>query len=377
MLGLFCVGTSRASAQRWASVSVGSDHACAVDVDGRAYCWGYNHAAQLGARTEEHCGIVGESGHRSCYPVPSETEPRAVVGSIRFASVSAGRYATCGISRQQRLFCWGAAMGDSAGYADRCLEKRPCSFAPVPLDAGRAFARVNMDYRCGISADGEAVCWPDPTNSGERQVGGWPGLRLAYVDGEPGSENACAVLRDGRAVCRGEGAFGMLGNGARASSSSPLQVETTERFTIVAVAEHWVCALSRAGAAFCWGAAGYDDVQGAAPSSRPQLEVCERWAVRTWCNTRPAPVSGGMRFRSLTRVPRDHAMVGVAADGRAYTWGGDRVPRPWRPEQQWASVSAGDWGECGVTMAGELLCWGRNPHEAVRGRIPHPGVDAR
>jgi hypothetical protein len=36
------------------------------------------------------------------------------------------------------------------------------------------------------------------------------------------------------------------------------------------------------------------------------------------------------------------------------------------------SVSAGDCGQCGVTTGGELFCWGRDPHEAVQGRIPHP-----
>jgi alpha-tubulin suppressor-like RCC1 family protein len=88
LVALFAV--MPAGAQRWASVSVGDDHACALDVDGRAFCWGYNHSAQLGARTETRCGIVGESGHRSCYPVESETRPVAAGGGVPFASIGAG-----------------------------------------------------------------------------------------------------------------------------------------------------------------------------------------------------------------------------------------------------------------------------------------------
>jgi hypothetical protein len=189
-----------AGAQRWESVSVGSDHACAVDVNGRAYCWDYNHAAQLGAAIRVQCGVVGESGQRSCYPVPSETEPLAVGGSTRFASVSAGEYVTCGLDRAAKAYCWGSAMGDSTGYADRCLEQRPCSFAPVPLVPERAFTALNMDYRCGIGAGGEAVCWLNPASPREKLASGWPGLRVAAVDGDPGTENACAVLRDGRII---------------------------------------------------------------------------------------------------------------------------------------------------------------------------------
>jgi hypothetical protein len=362
-------------AQRWASVSVGDDHACALDVEGRAFCWGYNHAAQLGARTEVHCGIVGESGHRSCYPVASETEPLPVGGSARFASISAGRYVTCALDRRSNAFCWGAVLGDSAAYADRCLERHPCSFTPVPVAPARAFSRLNMDYRCGIDAEGTSLCWPDPHSAREKMVSGWPGLRLASVDGYPGTDNACAVLADGRVLCRGEGAFGLLGNGTFQAAGEPVPVESREAFTQVAVAEKWACALTRGGAAYCWGAAGYDDVRDG--PQREGFDVCERWGTRTWCNTRPAPVAGGLRFRSLARMPRDRVMVGLTAGGEAYAWGGDRVPRPWHPEQRWASVAGGDWGQCGVTRGGELFCWGRDPHQALQGRVPHPATAAR
>jgi hypothetical protein len=153
-------------------------------------------------------------------------------------------------------------------------------------------------------------------------------------------------------------------------------VDSRERFKQVVVAHDWACALNQASAAFCWGAASYDDVRGAAPGSRPGFEICERWPALTWCNTRPAAVTGGFRFRSLSRMPRDGLMVGLTADGRAYAWGGDRVPKPLHAEQRWTSISGADWGQCGVTTAGELFCWGRNPHDAVQGRVAHPPVEA-
>jgi alpha-tubulin suppressor-like RCC1 family protein len=43
---------------RWATVSVGHDHACALDSEGRAFCWGLKHAGQLGGRTPTRSGIV-------------------------------------------------------------------------------------------------------------------------------------------------------------------------------------------------------------------------------------------------------------------------------------------------------------------------------
>ena len=147
------------------------------------------------------------------------------------------------------------------------------------------------------------------------------------------------------------------------------------RFIGVAVLDNWVCGVDAGGTARCWGAAGYGDSRDG--ETRAGFEQCAKYGTQTWCNRRPAPVTGAPRLRSVTAMPRGTMpgvaeMVGLTASGEAYVWGGGRVARPWRPERRWVSVSAGDWGQCGVTTGGELFCWGRDPHEAVQGRIPHP-----
>jgi Regulator of chromosome condensation (RCC1) repeat len=364
---------------RWASVSVGDDHVCALDEQGRAYCFGNNHAGQLGARTQVHCGIVGESGHRSCYPLPSDSTPLRAGGEMRFAAVTAGRYVSCGLDAEGRAFCWGDAMADHAAYRDKCLLQRPCSFAPVPLMPERRFASVAMKPRCALDVEGTAFCWGIDFRTSGRAVTPWPGIALAQVDGESGEERFCATARDGRAYCLGDAAFGVLGTGSRDSADAGRPVDSQVRFARVAVLYNWACGLDAEGAAHCWGAAGYDDATRDSVR-RADFEQCERWGTRTWCNTRPAPVHGGLRFGSLAAMPRGsmpvvYEMVGITAEGAAYAWRGDRVPRPWHPENRWRAASAGEWGQCGVTVAGELFCWGRDPHEEVQGRIPHP--DAR
>ena len=362
-------------APRWASVTVGDDHACALDDAGRAFCWGYNHAGQLGARTPMHCGIVSESGHRSCYPTASDTLPLPVLGGQRFAVLSAGRYLTCGIRPEGTLLCWGSPLGDTAAYADRCLHGEPCSFAPVQPAPGRRFAALNAAERCAMERGGALLCWDHRTGRAAPVPEPWAGLAVASVGGDRDvtEPTFCAAARDGRVFCRGDGFFGVPGTGSRDTAAAPAPVAGRERFREVAVLGHWVCALAADGAAHCWGAAGYDDAT-RDTVQRPGLERCPRWGTQTWCNPRPAAVSGGLRFRSIRRMPREGRMLGLAADGRAYAWAGDRVPRPWRPEHRWRSVAGGDWGECGVTVAGELHCWGRDPHEEVQGPIPHPGA---
>jgi hypothetical protein len=360
---------------RWTAVSVGDDHACALDAAGRAWCWGYNHSGHLGARTPEHCGIVSESGHRACYPTASETVPLPAGGEMRFARLAAGRYVTCGLDAQGAAFCWGQPLGPPSAYTDRCLDGA-CSFAPVPLEAGTRFAALDMGARCAVQHEGTALCWGHDFRTSGRAVKPWPGQALVEVDGDPETSSYCAVAVDGRAFCQGRPEFGFLGTGSRDSASQGTAVDHPARFTQVAVLGWWACGLNVEGAAHCWGAAGYDDATRDKPT-REGFERCERWGTQTWCNTRPAPVAGGLRFRSVTAMPRGSMpgfveMVGLAADGRAYLWDGARAPRPWNPDRRWASVAAGDWGQCGVTTGGELFCWGRDPHEAVQGRIRHP-----
>lgn len=362
-------------AQGWVSVSVGDDHVCALDGQGRAYCFGNNHAGQLGARTPAQCGIVSESGRRSCYPQASGSLPLPAGGGMRFAAVTAGRYLSCGVHADGRAYCWGAPIDDPTGYRDECLHNQPCSFAPVPLRPEQRFASMDARSRCAVERAGTALCWSDDRWTSVRAATPWDELEVEQVDGSLETETFCAVARGGRVFCRGDGSFGVLGTG-HAETAARMPVESRARFKEVAVVGSWVCGLDAEGAAHCWGAAAYDD---ATRDSVPRegFERCERWGTETWCNRRPAPVDGGLRFRSLTAMPRGtmpvvHEMVGLTAEGAAYVWGGDRVPQPWRPDDRWRSVSAGDWGQCAVSAAGELFCWGRSPHEAVRGRIPHP-----
>ena len=358
----------------WRSVTVGDDHACALDAAGRAYCWGNNHAGQLGARTPVRCGIVSESGARSCFPTASDTLPLPAGGGMRFAALSAGRYLTCGIDAEGRAFCWGEPMGDTAAYRDRCLHKRACSFAPVPLVPARRFAAVDASVRCAVAREGATLCWGYDHGEEAQSSTPWSVPVSAVVgDQEPDPPTLCALAGGGRAFCLGDAAFGVHGNGGgTATEGGPVDGPA---FTRLAVLGTWACGVDAGGAAHCWGAASYGDVRRG--ETRAGFERCERYGTDTWCNRRPAPVASAARFRSVTAMPRGSMpgfteMVGLTAAGEAYVWGGDRVARPWKPERRWASVSAGDWGQCAVTTGGELFCWGRDPHEEVQGRIPHP-----
>jgi alpha-tubulin suppressor-like RCC1 family protein len=78
-------------------------HTCAVDRDGRAFCWGSNQDGQLGIGDEAAESCVSRSGQM----FPCSQAPRAVSGGESWAAVAAGRHFTCGISTAGAAFCWG------------------------------------------------------------------------------------------------------------------------------------------------------------------------------------------------------------------------------------------------------------------------------
>lgn len=77
--------------RQFQSIDTGTRHACGVTLDGLAYCWGTNGAAELGI------GLRGGNFHT----------PQPVVGGLKFLEVSAGE-TSCGISVNRNLYCWGS-----------------------------------------------------------------------------------------------------------------------------------------------------------------------------------------------------------------------------------------------------------------------------
>ena len=153
---------------------------------------------------------------------------------------------------------------------------------------------------------------------------------------------------------------------------------TPERGTATASGIKWVevsagaysaCALTTEGRAYCWGLSASPD--GSSGGSRP------------------APVSGGLSFASLTvgsplqcdanrpeqscENNRAYHVCGVTSTGQGYCWGANRygqlgdgttddsaTPVAVGGGLAWTTLSAGEGTTCGITTDHALYCWGRN-----------------
>ncbi len=117
------------------------------------------------------------------------------------------------------------------------------------------------------------------------------------------------------------------------------------------------CGVKTGGQAFCWGGNGDG-----------QLGDGQQYTANAIA---PTPVAGGLTFASMSAG--DHHTCGVTIAGQVYCWGGanrgqlgdgtltDRsTPGPVSGGLSFASVSLGGFHTCGVTTAGRAHCWGVN-----------------
>ena len=77
--------------KKLAGVAPGWMHACALDPQQQAWCWGYNGIGQLG------------NGNR----VSSNTPVLVGGGTVKFRMLAGGYMHTCGISLDNKIYCWG------------------------------------------------------------------------------------------------------------------------------------------------------------------------------------------------------------------------------------------------------------------------------
>lgn len=213
---------------RFAQVSAGRSHTCGLTLDGAAYCWGSNHDGELGDPTVPiHC--VALPAVVAClrdFPVP-------VGGGLRFTQISAGAMHSCGVTATGAAHCWGLATPDAQIDASALGSTMHAGFAgasrgsrvPVPVEGGFTFAEVSAGNgrSCGVTFDGEALCWGintfgqlgiatmNPSRSTRPQA-----VRMPSAAGAPAldeDDHACAVSTTGRIWCwGGYNFFGELGS---------------------------------------------------------------------------------------------------------------------------------------------------------------------
>jgi alpha-tubulin suppressor-like RCC1 family protein len=180
-----------------------------------------------------------------------------------------------------------------------------------------------------------------------------------------GATHTCLLTRAGTALCWGTGAVGQLGVGSRRLALVPMAVTAASRFASISAGASHTCGVTSEGKVLCWGL--NEEGQAGIKSGT----VCTAAGVNYDCTSPPDTLAGLPRMR-LVRAGGSFS-CGLAADGVAYCWGGNRrgqmgrsTGHAWdppgpvgsRPYPEFRDLATGQFHACGVTTAGTILCWG-------------------
>lgn len=332
-----------------------------------------------------------------------------------YAAIAAGGYWSCGITPEQRLYCWGANGNYQLGLGHAESRLVP---APVAGDLRWQSVSTRIAHTCGVTVTNDGYCWGhngvgyvgdgtwEPRPSPTPVAGGhkWTSITT-------GRETSCGITTAGDAYCWGRGSLGRLGTGSETATATPAPVVGGHKFQKIVLGLAVGCGLTVSGDAYCWGSGALGTGQVPSETHTPVAvagghrfvdiaaafdTVCGLTAAgETWCwgqnymgllgegaphAPTPVRVAPEVRFSSIVASP-EHMCGLEAATGRAFCWGRNAVslvgadggklgyetageysatPRPVLGDRAFVQLSAGEDHTCGVTAGGAAYCWGAN-----------------
>jgi len=279
------------------ALAAGYAHVCAIDTAGAAWCWGDGGDGALG------------TGNTTDYPTPT-----AVTGGPSFTQISAGYGHTCAIATNGTGWCWGYGSSGQLGTEAGEDSSAPVAVA-MPTDVTFTQISAGEEFSCALGSDDEVYCWgygangslgngndsdaPTPT---QVEAEGKTWTRIASASGS--NQHMCAIATGGSAWCWGPNGSGELGNDSE-DAYAPTEVGGSHTFTDISVGTEFTCALASGGAAWCWGDGGEGQLGN---SGNDDSSV-------------PVAVSESGSYVRLTAAAY-HACA-IDADGQGWCWGSD------------------------------------------------------
>ena len=283
---------------------------CALTVAGEALCWGRNDNGMLGVETLRACAWRSPHAPWSCGSWPSEG-PTFVRTRERFTTLAVEWGRRCGLTADGRAVCWGARAVATGGVV-------PCA---------DTLSRGRCDYAPRV----------DPGQQRWRQLA----VGALFIDG-----TTCALDDAGAPWCWGYNWGSQTGTGSAAMTvATPTPVQGGLRLRDLALGPLLSCGLDAEDALWCWGYPSYLGNDTTAVDGAPD-------------RTRgPVRAAGGRRFAA---VSAHNGGCGLTRDGEAWCWWNQTLPAPAAPGLRFTRISAAEVSACGLTAAGEAWCWPYN-----------------
>jgi hypothetical protein len=186
---------SRVIVIKYRSIAAGSMHACDIASGGFVWCWGQN------GREGRIGGATMTDNAMSSVPV---LVPNTGWTALRFVQLSSYGTHTCGVTTESRAYCWGNNGWGQLGLSGSATQ----SNVPVSVSSSLSFHQVSTgaDHSCGVTTDNRAYCWGH--NDWRQFAMASPGYssspmvvapELAFTSISAGTASTCGVTTAGAA----------------------------------------------------------------------------------------------------------------------------------------------------------------------------------
>jgi uncharacterized protein YjdB len=276
---------------KFQAVSAGYLHTCALAYDASgltsdAWCWGDNTSGATGQ------GAVGSD----------VLEPAKVAGGYAWRSVTAGYNITCGVTTTLEGYCWGVNPGGQSGITNGTTQAGPVT----PVAGGHRWAQIvtGNSFACGLDDQYAAWCWGVNNGGvlGDASFATSTSTPLAVPGGHTFSKLAaglyhvCGLDPGGKLWCWGDNGLGQLGQGDVAVHNGPVQVQTTLDVRDVSAAGAHTCLATSLAEMYCWGRNGDGELgtgdnqqlnaPGAAAVATGVAELAAGWYFQCYATSR-------------------------------------------------------------------------------------------
>ncbi len=290
------------------------------------------------------------------------------------ATVAAGGYNSCAVTREGGVACWGD--NDVGQLGDGTTTRRLAPTTVSGLSSGVTAVSAGGGHTCALTSGGGVVCWGsnslgqlgDGTTTDRLTPVAVSGLSNGVTAVSAGSVHTCALTSGGGVVCWGFNSEGRLGDGTRTDRLTPVAVSgLATGVTSVAAGSAHTCAVTSAGGVMCWGYNRFGPLGDGTTTGRltpvavsglssgviavvagsdHTCAVTSGGGVRCWGNNDFGQLGDGTKTTRLTPVAVSGLSSGVS------------------------TVTAGYRHTCAVTSAGGVVCWGSNgPKELGGGQL--------
>jgi alpha-tubulin suppressor-like RCC1 family protein len=300
-------------------VCTGWQHGCAIDVNGRARCW-------------------GEDGQGQASPPDDLPTVRQITCGFNFS---------CALTDEFELRCWGAGSDPSVDNDINHGQASPPAGLFRQVSAG-----VGGMHACAINANDLVECWgagsrARPADAPLKYGQATPPTDRFFSHVSAGQAHSCGVDFDtGQVVCwggAGDGTCFPPRSYSCGQTSAPLG-----SFERVTAGGFHTCALSEEGKVTCWGR-GMNANDCAPDNEAAQFDCGQSEVPELEDDLTYLRVSAG----SL------HTCA-ILSDYHARCWGWDNYAMQASPPPQatFTQVAAGDLHSCAFRTDGTIGCWG-------------------